>query len=71
MSPPAAKGPETIECICDVAMCTPWLLEEIREAKGEGFDAIIIPCMGDPGLYAAREVANNPVVWPRPPTCWQ
>jgi allantoin racemase len=59
---PTAKGPETIECIYDVAMCTPWLLEEIRTAEQEGFDAVIIPCMADPGLYAAREISNIPVV---------
>jgi len=29
VTPAAAKGPETIECLYDVAMCTPWLLEEI------------------------------------------
>ena len=48
------KGPESIECIYDVAMCTPWLLEEVRMAQDEGFDAVILPCMADPGLYAAR-----------------
>ena len=58
------KGPESIECIYDVAMCTPWLLEEIRKAEGEGFDAVILPCMADPGLYAAREISTIPIVGP-------
>lgn len=62
VTPAAAKGPETIECAYDVAMCTPWLLEEIKTAEDEGFDAVIIPCMSDPGLYAAREISNIPVV---------
>ncbi len=62
VTPAASKGPETIECLYDVAMCTPWLLEEIRVAEEEGFDAVIIPCMADPGLHAAREVSNIPVV---------
>lgn len=62
VTPAATKGPETIESIYDVAMCTPWLLEEIRTAEEEGFDAVIIPCMGDPGLYAAREICNIPVI---------
>lgn len=56
------KGPETIESVYDVAMSTPWFLEEIRIAEEEGFDAVIIPCMADPGLYAAREVSSIPVV---------
>ena len=59
---PAAKGPETIECIYDTAMCVPWLLEEIRKAEEEGFDAVLVPCMADPGLHAAREISNIPVV---------
>lgn len=62
VTPPTPKGPETIECMYDVAMCTPWLLEEIRKAEDEGFDAIIILCMADPALYAAREISNIPVV---------
>ena len=62
VTPAAPKGPEMIECIYDVAMCTPWLLEEIGKAAEEGFDAVIIPCMADPGLYAAREISNIPVV---------
>lgn len=64
VTPAAAKGPESIECIYDEAMCTPWLLEEIRKAEEEGFDAVIIPCMGDPALYAAREISSIPVVGP-------
>jgi allantoin racemase len=62
VTPPAPRGPETIECMYDVAMCTPWLLEEIRTAEEEGFDAVTILCMADPALYAAREISNIPVV---------
>jgi allantoin racemase len=62
VTPPAPKGPETIECLYDVAMCTPWLLEEIRKAEGEGFDAVIVLCMADPALHAAREVSSIPVI---------
>ena len=43
-------------------MSIPWLLKEIATAEEEGFDAVIIPCMADPGLHAAREIANIPVV---------
>jgi allantoin racemase len=53
---------ETIECIYDVAMCTPWLLEEIQKSEDEGYDAVIIACMADPGLYAARELMTIPVI---------
>lgn len=64
VSAPLIKGPETEECMYDVAMCTPWILEEIKNSENEGFDAIIIPCMADPGLYAAREIMNIPVIGP-------
>jgi allantoin racemase len=37
--------------------------EQVRLAAGEGFDAAIIACFGDPGLDAAREVpAGVPVI---------
>jgi allantoin racemase len=31
-------------------------------SRGAAFDAIVIACFGDPGLFAAREVADVPVV---------
>ena len=31
-------------------------------ARAEGVDAYVIACYGDPGLHAAREVTENPVV---------
>jgi allantoin racemase len=31
-------------------------------SRGAGFDAIVIACFGDPGLFAAREVSDVPVV---------
>lgn len=43
-------------------MSVPWLLEEIGTAEEEEFDAVIISCMADPGLHAAREISSIPVV---------
>jgi allantoin racemase len=57
-----AKGPETIESIYDAAFYGPSLLEEIKTAEEQGFDAVIVPCMADPGLHAGREIASIPVV---------
>jgi allantoin racemase len=40
------------------------LIGEIIQAEKEGFDAAIIGCGNDPGLYQAREAVNIPVVGP-------
>src|SRR5450830_1067498 len=57
-----AMGPASIESYYDEALAVPGLLEEIINGEDEGCDAYVIACFGDPGLYAAREVANGPVI---------
>jgi allantoin racemase len=53
----ASMGPASIESHYDEALAVPGVLEEIRDADG-----YVIACFGDPGLDAAREVADGPVV---------
>jgi len=60
VSPPG--GPASIEGHYDEAVATIGLLEEIRSGEAQGFDGYIIACFGDPGLMAARELAQGPVV---------
>src|SRR6201999_686883 len=60
VSPP--MGPPSIEGYYDEALATPGLLAEIAAGEREGFDGYVIACFGDPGLYAAREVARGPVI---------
>lgn len=55
-------GPASIESHYDEALSVPGLLEEVIEGEREGVDAYVIACFGDPGLYAAREVARGPVI---------
>jgi allantoin racemase len=55
-------GPPSIEGYYDEAMATPGLLAEVAAGEREGFDAYVIACFGDPGLYAARELARGPVI---------
>jgi allantoin racemase len=55
-------GPPSIEGYYDEALATPGLLAEISAGEREGFDGYVIACFGDPGLYAARELAHGPVV---------
>lgn len=57
-----ASGPSSIESWYDEALCVPGLLAEIESGERDGFDGYVIACFGDPGLYAAREVARGPVV---------
>lgn len=57
-------GPESIESEYDEALCIPNLLEKAIEAEEEGYDGIITDCFADPGLKAAREIVNIPVVGP-------
>jgi len=56
------QGPESIESKYDEALAQPDVVRKIQEAEEQGFDACIIDCFGDPGLYAAREVVHIPVV---------
>jgi allantoin racemase len=57
-----SMGPVSIESHYDEAMCVPGLLEEIRAGEACGVDGYVIACFGDPGLYAAREIARGPVI---------
>jgi len=58
------RGPLSIESGCDEALAVPDLLSKVRAAEGEGMDAVLIDCMGDPGLEPAREAVSIPVVGP-------
>ena len=56
------NGPETIESAFDEAYAIPPTLELVKKANQDGFDAVILACFSDPGLDAAREVSDIPVV---------
>ncbi|MDQ0469519.1 aspartate/glutamate racemase family protein [Labrys wisconsinensis] len=59
-----ASGPASIESEFEAALSVPGTLARIIEAEGEGADAVIIDCMGDPGLRPGREVVGIPVLGP-------
>ncbi|UCG00962.1 MAG: aspartate/glutamate racemase family protein [Candidatus Heimdallarchaeota archaeon] len=58
------RGPASIESMYDEQIASPWILNYVLEAEKKAFDAVIINCMGDPALYAAREIAKIPIVGP-------
>jgi allantoin racemase len=56
----SAGGPASIESAFDEALALPGLLQALRGAKG--VQGHVIACFGDPGLDAARELADAPVI---------
>ncbi|MDA5194123.1 aspartate/glutamate racemase family protein [Govanella unica] len=57
-------GPASIESAFDDALSAVGVVSRAIEAQNEGIDAVIIDCMGDPGLDAAREAVSIPVLGP-------
>ncbi len=55
-------GPQSIEGHFDDAFGAAGVAEQAMRAAGEGFDATVIACFGDPGLDAAREALAGPVL---------
>jgi len=55
-------GPASIESHFDDAFGAAGVAEQVHAAAGEGFDAVVIACFGDPGLDAARELTDAPVL---------
>jgi len=58
----AESGPETIESAYDEAHAIPPTLELVKRANEERYDAIILACFSDPGLDAAKEISEIPVI---------
>ena len=58
------SGPPSIECEVDEALAVPSTIKRAIEAERNGANAIIIDCMGDPGLRPAREAVAIPVLGP-------
>lgn len=56
------KGPDTIESAYDEAFAIPPTLDLVKKANQEGYDAVILACFSDPGLEAAKEISQIPVI---------
>lgn len=52
------SGPVSIEGSFDEALCAPGVVQRSLEGEREGVEKIVIDCMGDPGLEAAREAVS-------------
>ena len=45
----------------NILKCTNGAVERIIKAEKEGYDAVVISCMLDPGLYESRSVVDIPI----------
>lgn len=58
-----STGPDSVEGLYDEVLAAPGVVSEIIKGdREEHADAYIIACFGDPGLEAAREVTDKPVI---------
>ena len=57
-------GPASIESHYDEMLAAPFVVKKVIEGEKRGFDAVIINCFLNPGMHAARENVNIPVVGP-------
>lgn len=55
-------GVPSIEGHFDEAIAALGVLEQVKRGREQGVDGHIIACFGDPGLLAARELAQGPVI---------
>jgi allantoin racemase len=58
----AGYGPTHVEYNAYEALMQPQLLQTVRWAEGNGYDAAVIGCFYDPALRAARELTDRMVV---------
>jgi allantoin racemase len=56
------RGTASIESEYDEALAAPGILQRVEQAARDGVDGVFITCFGDPGVHAAREIIDTPVV---------
>lgn len=56
------QGPASIESAVDEVLAAPGVVDAALRAEADGAQAIVIDCMLDPGLDAAREAVSIPVI---------
>jgi allantoin racemase len=56
------QGPASVESAVDEALAAPGVVDAALKAEADGAEAVVIDCMLDPGLDAAREAVAIPVI---------
>ncbi len=59
-----SRGTESIESRLDEVYASVPILDEVKKAEKEGFDACVIGCAGDAGVDVAKEISKIPVIGP-------
>ena len=62
MAVSSREGVPSIEGHFDEAIAAVGVLEQIQAGRQQGVSGHVIACFGDPGLLAARELAQGPVI---------
>ena len=57
-----SQGPASIESAVDEVLAAPGVVDAAIRAEADGAQAVVIDCMLDPGLDAAREAVSIPVI---------
>jgi len=57
------EGPTSIESTIEAEMSVSGMLKKALKLRGQ-YDALVIGCAGDPGIYSMRELLDCPVVGP-------
>ena len=64
------KGTASIESAYDEFVNAPYILQKVKWAEDNGYDAVVIDCFGDPALDPAREIVSIPVVGANHSACF-
>jgi len=56
------RGPTAVSSSCDELVAGCEVLEILRQIKREDYDAVVIACYSEPGIAAAKELCDIPVV---------
>jgi len=56
-----SHGPVSIEAAYDEALAAPYIIEEVKKAETEGYDAVSLDCAMDTVVRASREAVRIPV----------
>jgi allantoin racemase len=58
-------GPASIESVYDDVFAAPFVVKKAEWAEKNGYNAVVVSCMLDPGVEAAKEAVDIPVVGPK------
>jgi allantoin racemase len=61
---PRLGPPGGMECWYEEAMAGPYIIAEVQRAQQQGCSGVVLDCMLDPCLWAARQAVTIPVVGP-------